>query len=217
MKWIIGAIILIGIILILIEYTRKREGVKSSPPPLTVNIPPFLKEINKCDYPILWRTVESTGNKKSDLDVFVKNVSNELSNTVCNSTNPNNITNQKEVCGYITDLTNAYSGQIMDTCPQNPDYDGDRLNKKSVCALPNYYTGYKQMIQQQTQADQQQVKQMETSFFDKLKKQCSQGSKNACIIGNALKGILPTYCSAPPSSGPPQTIPPEVAAGLATF
>jgi len=208
MKWIIGGIILIGILLVLIEYTRKREGVKSSPPPLTVNIPPFLKEINKCDYPILWRTVESIGNKKSDLDVFVKNVSNELSNTVCNSSNPNNITNQKEVCGYITDLTNAYSGQIMDTCPQNPDYDGDRLNKKSVCALPNYYTGYKQMIQQ---ADQQQVKQMETSFFDQLKNQCSQGTKNACIIGDALKGVLPTYCSPPPS------VPPEVFAGKATF
>ena len=58
----------------------------------------------------------------------------------------NNIKNQKEVCGYMTDLTTAYSGKILDTCPKNPEYDGDKLNKASICSLPKYYNGYKQMI-----------------------------------------------------------------------
>jgi hypothetical protein len=207
MKWIIGGIIIIGIVLVLIEYSRKREGVTTSPPPQTVDIPPFFKQINKCDYPMLWRIGEAPGN---DLNIFFKNAS-EASKTLCDSSNPNNITNQKEVCGYTTDLINAYSGKIMETCPQNPDYDGDRLNTKSVCSLSNYYTGYKKIVKADPKVDQQQVEKMEASFFDQLKKRCSQGSKNACIIGDALKGILPTYCS------PPPTVPPEVFAGKATF
>ena len=216
MNFIIVGIVLIGIILFMIEYSRKREGI--TPSPTTVYIPPFFKEVNKCDYPLLWKSVEVIGNNKTKLDKFVKDMSDEASKTICNNSNPNNITNQKELCGYITDLTTAYSGKILNTCPKNPEYDGDNLNKASICSLPKYYTGYKQMIlnevadKRMNQLQQQRLEELEQTYLDKLKTLCSQGNKNACIIKDAVLGSLPSYCSKIPP-----TIPPEVAAGIATF
>ena len=225
MKFIIGGIVLIGIILFIIEYSRKREGATvnsttpspTTPSPTPVYIPQFFKEVNKCDYPILWKTLEVIGNNKPQLDAFVKLLSDEASKTICHNSNPNNIKNQKEVCGYMTDLTTAYSGKILDTCPKNPEYDGDKLNKASICSLPKYYNGYKQMIlnevadKKMDKLQQQRFEEAEKIFLDKLKTLCSQGNKNACIIKDALLGSLPSYCSIPP------TIPPKVAAGIATF
>jgi hypothetical protein len=222
MNFIIGGIVLIGIILFMIEYSRKREGITPSPTtpsPNTVYIPPFFKEVNKCDYPLLWKSAEVIGNK-TELDRFYKELSDDASKTICNNSNPENIKNQKEVCGYITDLATAYSGKILDTCPKNPEYDGDNLNKASICSLPKYYIGYKQMIlnevadKKMNKLQQQRLEELEKTYLDKLKTLCSTGNKNACIIKDAVLGSLPRYCYC---SEIPPTVPPKVAAGIATF
>lgn len=174
-------------------------------PPQTVQIPPFISKIDKCDYPLAIQYAR----------IFLSDSQIKEYGNVCSSSNPQNITNQAEVCRYITDLSSAYSGKMMDTCPRTITFDGDQLNQVSVCKLPAFLSNLKQAIMTDTKKSDKEVDtSIQTQLLQPLTIKCSQGNRNACIIGNALVGNLPSYCSMNPASSPPPTaIPAAVAAG----
>ena len=223
--WICLVTLVILLLLIIWKYRGYREYMDTKPvvrPPQKVDIPSFITKVDKCDYPLAIQYGKIFA-KDDQINEFFRRTDTML----CSEKNLGNISNQAEVCGYITDLSNAYSGKMLDTCPTSINYDGDYLNQISVCKLPIYYSNYVQFMNDHKNEldipkDVNITEQFRIEILDPLNAKCSQGNRNACIIGNALIGNMPSYCSikSSPSPSPPPPIPiipPAVIAGKVTI
>jgi len=205
--------VILAIILFFIGYTlfnKCNEGLTSTPTPHAIPIPDSVKDMSVCDYPLIWQGILSTEDiTLEELKEFFPQYSNNVITEVCNPSNPQNLTNQTEICSIFNNLSNAYHNVVaynedpnyiinLDSCPVSVyDPSSNGLNESSVCNLYNYAQEAREI-----EADMRTSGQIPPSqppivdnIISILQDKCSDSNPNACIIGNALVGNLPSYCS----------------------
>jgi hypothetical protein len=200
--------IILAIIIFIIGYTlfyNINEGLNNqTPSPHIIPIPQFIKDVNKCDYPLLFQGLLSSGANEEGLNASFSNTK-----YICDKSNPQNITNQTEICSIIADLSNSYYNVVeynrnpgyainQGSCPiavYDPNSKG--LNQSSVCNLYGYVKQGEKVEASMRKSGE--IPPNEPPIFDKiistLKSKCNSSNPNACIIGNAIVGNLPSYCS----------------------
>ena len=205
--------VILAIILFFIGYTlfnKFNEGLTSTPTPHAIPIPDSIKDMSVCDYPLIWQGILSTEDiTLEELKEFFPQFSNSVITEVCNPSNPQNLTNQTEICSIFNDLSNAYDNVVaynedpsyninLDSCPVSVyDPSSNGLNESSVCNIYNYAQEARKI-----EADMRTSGQIPPSkppivdnIISIIQDKCSDSNPNACIIGNALVGNLPSYCS----------------------
>ena len=190
-------------------------------PPHDIPIPSFITDISRCDYPMLWQGFKSVMKGPTNIG----NVITDVVKGVC-SNNPEmkaqNITNLPQICSMVTDLSYAFSGVVpysninQNQCPAAIlDPISNELNETSVCNLPNYVLEARQFETQfrvkypydiSNNPQLKNIPSIVDYVIKNMRENCSASNPNACIIGNAMAGVLPTYCSIP-TSAPIPTIP----------
>jgi hypothetical protein len=215
--------VILAIIILIIGYVIFHKNIEglTTPTPNALPIPEVIHNINTCDYPIIWQGILSAGISKNDLQTGVSNWSDMIKKQMCNPSNPQNLTNQNEICSIFTDLSNSYENVVAynknpshninpDSCPVTVyDPSSNGLSQASVCNLFDYVKQAKQF--EDSMRTSGKIPKNQPPIVDNMitiiQGKCSDSNPNACIIGNALVGNLPSYCSisTSPVSGPSST------------
>ena len=116
--------VILAIILFFIGYTlfnKCNEGLTSTPTPHAIPIPDSIKDMSVCDYPLIWQGILSTEDiTLEELKEFFPQYSKSVITEVCNPSNPQNLTNQTEICSIFNNLSNAYDNVVAYN--EDPNY-----------------------------------------------------------------------------------------------